>query len=149
MKKINPQTVLRNVRREFGCSFRDVVVALAEKGYSQRLAADHIGISRPTLRKYCVRFNLLGHFKPHGDQVDICRGKGSGKDYRCGPGKKHDSAYFWNAIQEAEDSNDLNLRFGISRVTIKNYLGKNWSEVKDLCLSPAFNRKDYDHVWSR
>lgn len=67
-------TKIQQVRKEYGESFKEVVIGFAEQGNSKRLTAATLGINSSYFLKLLDRFELHGHFRPKGEQRPECQG---------------------------------------------------------------------------
>lgn len=69
---------MRQISKEFGEPFVDVVRGFAEMGYSRRATAKILNINLSYFRQLCYRLGLHHHFKQQRDMRDECKGHGKG-----------------------------------------------------------------------
>lgn len=69
---------MRQIAKEFGEPFVDVVRGFAEMGYSRRATAKILNINLSYFRQLCDRLGLHQHFKQQRDMRDECKGHGKG-----------------------------------------------------------------------
>lgn len=66
----------RRIRHEFDAPAKVVIISYAESGYSKRLTAAAIGITRQTLQNYCKREKIT--FPIQREMREECKAKGKG-----------------------------------------------------------------------
>lgn len=67
-------SVVEQCRKEYGESFKDVVLGYARMGYSKNFVAKQLSTDRSWFQLLLKRYKLDKCFLPQGEQNGICRG---------------------------------------------------------------------------
>ena len=120
----------RRISEEFGSPTVEVIRSFAESGYSKRLTAGALGISRPTLIRFASRHDIT--FPDRSGMIDVCNpGRKTGP--RCGRQRVHSDEFILDCVRQARTSRQLR---GVAIRTVLLRFGS-WSEAKRLARRAA------------
>jgi hypothetical protein len=65
--------LIQTIKSKSGKPFRDTMRECADLGWSISYTAIAYDVSRSQLRIVCDRMKVKHHFKPQGQQIEVCR----------------------------------------------------------------------------